>query len=79
MMRMTRAAILNVMQSAYIETAELKKLALNIVRKHAFPNAIAPIINVVMLALARKLAVVLHRMMRSGEQFLRARRTATLA
>ncbi|MER8614783.1 ABC transporter permease subunit [Mesorhizobium sp. M1216] len=79
MMRMTRAAILNVMQSAYIETAELKNLALNIVRKHAFPNAIAPIINVVMLALARKLAVVLHRMMRSGEQFLRARRTATLA
>ena len=27
MMRMTRAAILNVMQSAYIETAELKGLA----------------------------------------------------
>ena len=27
MMRMTRAAILNVMQSAYIETAELKGLS----------------------------------------------------
>ncbi|GLS40292.1 ABC transporter permease [Mesorhizobium tianshanense] len=53
MMRMTRAAILNVMQSAYVETAELKGLsAFNVIRKHAFPNAIAPIINVVMLNLA---------------------------
>ncbi|MEQ8296106.1 MAG: ABC transporter permease [Nitratireductor sp.] len=53
MMRMTRAAILNVMQSAYIETAELKGLsAFDIIRKHAFPNAIAPIVNVVMLNLA---------------------------
>lgn len=53
MMRMTRAAILNVMQSAYIETAELKGLRpLDIIRRHAFPNAIAPIVNVVMLNLA---------------------------
>ncbi|MEI9406053.1 ABC transporter permease [Mesorhizobium argentiipisi] len=53
MMRMTRAAILNVMQSAYVETAELKGLsAAAVIRKHAFPNAIAPIINVVMLNLA---------------------------
>ncbi|TGS27828.1 ABC transporter permease subunit, partial [bacterium M00.F.Ca.ET.180.01.1.1] len=53
MMRMTRAAILNVMQSAYVETAELKGLsAFSVIRKHAFPNAIAPIINVVMLNLA---------------------------
>ncbi|MDX8458534.1 ABC transporter permease [Mesorhizobium humile] len=53
MMRMTRAAILNVMQSAYIETAELKGLkAFDIIRKHAFPNAIAPVVNVVMLNLA---------------------------
>ncbi|PBB41251.1 ABC transporter permease [Mesorhizobium sp. WSM3866] len=53
MMRMTRAAILNVMQSAYIETAELKGLsALDIICKHAFPNAIAPIVNVVMLNMA---------------------------
>ena len=53
MMRMTRAAILNVMQSAYIETAELKGLTpFNVIRKHAFPNAIAPIINVVMINLA---------------------------
>ncbi|MDX8533445.1 ABC transporter permease [Mesorhizobium sp. VK25A] len=53
MMRMTRAAILNVMQSAYIETAELKGLRpFDIIRKHAFPNAIAPVVNVVMLNLA---------------------------
>ena len=53
MMRMTRAAILNVMQSAYIETAELKGLsAFNVIFKHAFPNAISPIVNVVMLNLA---------------------------
>jgi peptide/nickel transport system permease protein len=53
MMRMTRAAILNVMQSAYIETAELKGMPmLKIIAKHAFPNAIAPIVNVVMINLA---------------------------
>lgn len=53
MMRMTRAAILNVMQSAYIETAELKGLsAFQVIARHAFPNAIAPIVNVVMLNLA---------------------------
>ena len=53
MMRMTRAAILNVMQSAYIETAELKGLSsFEVIRKHAFPNAVAPIVNVVMINLA---------------------------
>lgn len=53
MMRMTRAAILNVMQSAYIETAELKGLsAFAVIARHAFPNALAPIVNVVMLNLA---------------------------
>ncbi|QBF31104.1 ABC transporter permease [Thalassococcus sp. S3] len=53
MMRMTRAAILNVMQSAYIETAELKGLSrFQVIYRHAFPNAIAPIVNVVMLNLA---------------------------
>lgn len=52
-MRMTRAAILNVMQSPYIETAELKGLSqFDIIRKHAFPNAIGPVVNVVMLNLA---------------------------
>ena len=53
MMRMTRAAILNVMQSAYVETAELKGLSMfTIIWRHAFPNSIAPIVNVVMLNLA---------------------------
>lgn len=53
MMRMTRAAILNVMQSAYIEMAELKGLRrFTIISRDALPNAIAPIINVVMLNLA---------------------------
>jgi peptide/nickel transport system permease protein len=53
MMRMTRAAILNVMQSAYIETAELKGLTMfNVIWRHAFPNSIAPVVNVVMLNLA---------------------------
>ena len=53
MMRMTRAAILNVMQSAYIETAELKGLGpMRVIWSHALPNAIAPIISVVVLNLA---------------------------
>jgi peptide/nickel transport system permease protein len=53
MMRMTRAAILNVMQSAYIETAELKGLSpMTVIWRHAFPNAIAPVVAVVMLNLA---------------------------
>jgi peptide/nickel transport system permease protein len=53
MMRMTRAAILNVMQSAYIETAELKGIGrFKIIMRHAMPNALSPIINVIMLNLA---------------------------
>ncbi len=53
MMRMTRAAILNVMQSAYVETAELKGLRpFLIIARHAFPNAISPVVNVVMINLA---------------------------
>ena len=53
MMRMTRAAILNVMQSAYVETAELKGLSpMTVIWRHAFPNAIAPVVSVVMLNLA---------------------------
>lgn len=53
MMRMTRAAILSVMSSAYMETAALKGLtrARSILR-HAAPNAVAPIVNVVALNLA---------------------------
>ena len=53
MMRMTREAILNVMQSAYIETAELKGLTrFAVISRHAFPNSISPVINVIMLNLA---------------------------
>jgi peptide/nickel transport system permease protein len=53
MMRMTRAAILNVLSSAYIETAELKGLSPSrIIWRHALPNALAPIVNVVALNLA---------------------------
>lgn len=53
MMRMTRAAILNVMQSAYIETAELKGLSsFKTIWKHALPNSISPVVNVVMLNMA---------------------------
>lgn len=53
MMRMTRSAILNVMASPYIETAELKGLsAIRIIAQHAAPNAVAPIVTVVALNLA---------------------------
>ncbi|PLW79209.1 ABC transporter permease [Cohaesibacter celericrescens] len=53
MMRMTRAAIMQVMSSAYMETAELKGMSgLRAIIHHAAPNALAPIINVVALNLA---------------------------
>ena len=53
MMRMTRAAIINLLASPYIEMARLKGLRpLRIIVRHALPNALAPIINVVALNLA---------------------------
>lgn len=53
MMRMTRAAILSIMSSQYMETAELKGIgALRAIINHAAPNAVAPIVNVVALNLA---------------------------
>ncbi len=53
MMRMTRAAIINLMASPYIEMARLKGLSPGrIVLHHALPNALAPIINVIALNLA---------------------------
>ena len=53
MMRMTRAAIINLMASPYIEMARLKGMRNSrIVLHHALPNALAPIINVVVLNLA---------------------------
>ncbi|MFM2318699.1 MAG: hypothetical protein RLZZ215_1320 [Pseudomonadota bacterium] len=53
MMRMTRAAIINLMASPYIEMAKFKGLSRSrIIIYHALPNAWAPIVNVVALNLA---------------------------
>lgn len=53
MMRMTRAALISVISSPYVETAELKGLTrFRILTRHVLPNAIAPIITVVMLNIA---------------------------
>ncbi len=53
MMRMTRAAIINLLASPYIEMARLKGTPpWRVIVKHALPNAWAPIINVVALNLA---------------------------
>jgi len=53
MMRMTRASIINVLKSPFIEMAELKGLTRRrIIIHHAFPNAMSPIINVIVLDLA---------------------------
>ena len=53
MMRMTRAAVLNLMSAPYIETARLKGVSpRQVIFHHALPNAIAPIVNVIVLNLA---------------------------
>lgn len=53
MMRMTRAAIINLLASPYIEMARLKGLSpMRVIVKHALPNALAPIITVIALNLA---------------------------
>ena len=53
MMRMTRAAIINLLASPYIEMAKLKGVsASRVILYHALPNALAPIINVIALNLA---------------------------
>ena len=53
MMRMTRAAIINLMASPYIEMAGLKGISKSeIIIKHALPNAWAPIVNVIAFNLA---------------------------
>ncbi len=53
MMRMTRAAIISVLTSPFIEMAQLKGLTRRrIIVHHAFPNALSPIINVIVLNLA---------------------------
>jgi len=53
MMRMTRAAIINLLASPYIEMARLKGLKPStVILRHALPNAWAPIANVVAFNLA---------------------------
>ena len=53
MMRMTRAAIINLLASPYIEMANLKGMSrAHIVLHHALPNAWAPIVNVIVINLA---------------------------
>ena len=53
MMRMTRAAIINLLASPYIEMARLKGAPpWKVIVRHALPNAWAPIINVIALNLA---------------------------
>jgi len=53
MMRQTRAAIINILASPFIEMARLKGIKrLRVIVMHAFPNALSPVINVVALNLA---------------------------
>jgi len=53
MMRQTRAAIINILSSPFIEMARLKGLRQwRVIVMHAFPNALSPVINVVALNLA---------------------------
>lgn len=53
MMRMTRAAIINLMAQPYIGMARLKGIGpLRVILVHALPNALAPIINVVAVNIA---------------------------
>ena len=53
MMRMTRAAIINLMASPFIEMARLKGIPpMKVIVRHALPNAWAPIVNVIAFNLA---------------------------
>jgi peptide/nickel transport system permease protein len=53
MMRMTRAAIISLLASPYIEMARLKGISpMRVIVRHALPNALAPIITVIALNLA---------------------------
>ena len=53
LIRMTRAAVLNVMNSPYIEMAILKGIPRRrVVMRHALLNAIGPIVNVIAINLA---------------------------
>lgn len=53
MMRMTRAAVINVLGAPYIAMARLKGVPRwRIITRHALPNALAPVINVIALNIA---------------------------
>ena len=53
MMRQTRAAIINILASPFIEMARLKGIKrTRVIVMHAFPNALSPVINVIALNLA---------------------------
>lgn len=53
MMRMTRAAVVNVLGAPYIAMARLKGASnWRVVVRHALPNALAPVINVIALNIA---------------------------
>jgi peptide/nickel transport system permease protein len=53
MMRMTRAAIINLLASPYIEMAQLKGVPrAQVILHHALPNAWAPIVNIIAFNLA---------------------------
>jgi len=53
MMRMTRASIINLLASPFIEMARLKGVSRSrVILKHALPNAWAPIVNVIAFNLA---------------------------
>jgi peptide/nickel transport system permease protein len=53
MIRMTRAALLNVLRAPYVEMALLKGVPRwRLVVRHALPNAVGPIVNVIALNLA---------------------------
>lgn len=53
MMRMTRASLINLLSSPYIEMANLKGMSkLRVILFHALPNAWAPIVNIIAVNLA---------------------------
>jgi peptide/nickel transport system permease protein len=53
MMRMTRATVIDLLSTPYIEMARLKGVPpWKIILRHALPNALAPIINVIVINIA---------------------------
>ena len=60
MVRMTRAAVIDALDSSYAEAARLKGVSpMRVVMRHALPNAIGPIANAVALSLSTLLGGVI--------------------